>query len=533
MMHKQKWKNICHLSIMIMLVGGFILSPIGRMLVFAEEGNQETESKQPEKAEENVESGEAEGNSGGFTVVSERVEGDMDLLGALTGQIDIAEGKITGLTITKELETGDERDPMVIQITSPGPVDLQELYTETMDGGPPEFDLIEGLCTSDTPGWACLEDVTMEVDHQTVENISLPEAKIETCFLDECDFDLPDESTADENTIETALQAIEEQQLSLEDMMDGLKDDEEKLSAIQNLLAEATDIYEQIQHDEHVEELAAVIEDMVEFFETETLKDAEEEKAGDEEEKEIDVDSKKQADADQSPVEHPFVQLTDEVHEKYDQFDDLSAEFFTVLDEALREIKQLDESISLKEQSLEVVKAEENDESVKQAKEFMAAQDINQDDDQDDDVADETSDSKDETNETEAVTIERVESTLDALKHDFDTARKTADKLEEKESELREKKEMIINILSDIKTIVQESSSAFHQEHYEIVMEHLSFVTASEDADTTAQTERNEDGDVQEKGEENHVDSNATSDEEHKRRSLLKSILDTVQAVLK
>src|SRR5699024_10097184 len=82
MMHKQKWKNICHLSIMIMLVGGFILSPIGRMLVFAEEGNQETESKQPEKAEENVESGEAEGNSGGFTVVSERVEGDMDLLGA-------------------------------------------------------------------------------------------------------------------------------------------------------------------------------------------------------------------------------------------------------------------------------------------------------------------------------------------------------------------------------------------------------------------------------------------------------------------
>src|SRR5699024_7913170 len=136
-----------------------------------------------------------------------------------------------------------------------------------------------------------------------------------------------------------------------------------------------------------------------------------EEKAGDEEEKEIDVDSKKQADADQSPVEHPFVQLTDEVHEKYDQFDDLSAEFFTVLDEALREIKQLDESICVKEQSLEVVKAEENDETDKQTKEFMAAQDINQDAEQDDGVADETSESKHETKETEAVTIARVKST--------------------------------------------------------------------------------------------------------------------------
>src|SRR5699024_1621445 len=79
----------------------------------------------------------------------------------------------------KNVETDDGRE-VVIQIKSPGPVEVENLQTKNI-GGAPSFG---GICGLDP---VCMEDVTMEVDHQNVEKISLPDASIETCFADECD----------------------------------------------------------------------------------------------------------------------------------------------------------------------------------------------------------------------------------------------------------------------------------------------------------------------------------------------------------
>src|SRR5699024_4382595 len=127
---------------------------------------------------EEEESEEAEGDYS-RTIHSEQAEGEIDVLGALGGEIDIEEGTIEGLTITQNVETDDGRE-VVIQIKSPGPVEVENLQTKNI-GGAPSFG---GICGLDP---VCMEDVTMEVDHQNVEKISLPDASIETCFADECD----------------------------------------------------------------------------------------------------------------------------------------------------------------------------------------------------------------------------------------------------------------------------------------------------------------------------------------------------------
>src|SRR5699024_9460068 len=147
----------------------------------SEEESDENNSDEDNDDADDESSETSEADSEGFIIHSDKVEGVMDLAGALVGKVDISEGTIEGLTITKELDTGDERDPMVIEITSPGPVNVENLETETLDGGAPDFDEICGLAP------ACMEDVTMEVDYQDVEELNLPDTVIKTCFKDECD----------------------------------------------------------------------------------------------------------------------------------------------------------------------------------------------------------------------------------------------------------------------------------------------------------------------------------------------------------
>src|SRR5699024_12782481 len=98
-----------------------------------EENDDDSEKESDENEEEDKDQEAAEVDSEGFIIHSEKVEGEMDLAGALVGKVNIEEGTIEGLTITKEIDTGDERDPMVIQITSPGPVNVDNLETETLD----------------------------------------------------------------------------------------------------------------------------------------------------------------------------------------------------------------------------------------------------------------------------------------------------------------------------------------------------------------------------------------------------------------
>src|SRR5699024_12406946 len=103
---------------------------------------------------------------------SERVEGEKDVLGAIGVEIDIDQGTIQELTITQNVETDDGRE-VVIQIKSPGPVEVENLQTKNI-GGAPSFG---GICGLDP---VCMEDVTLEAAHQNVEKISLPEASIDT-----------------------------------------------------------------------------------------------------------------------------------------------------------------------------------------------------------------------------------------------------------------------------------------------------------------------------------------------------------------
>src|SRR5699024_12563433 len=92
---------------------------------------------------------------------SEKGEGEMDVLGALGGEIDIEQGTIQGLTITQSVETDDGRE-VVIQIKSPGPVEVENLQTKNI-GGAPSYG---GICGLDL---VCMEDVRMQRHHQHVE----------------------------------------------------------------------------------------------------------------------------------------------------------------------------------------------------------------------------------------------------------------------------------------------------------------------------------------------------------------------------
>src|SRR5699024_8990562 len=124
-------------------------------------------------------------------------------------------------TITKEIDTGDERDPMVIQITSPGPVDVDNLETETLDGGAPDFEEICGLAP------ACMKDVTKEVDYQDVEKLNLTDTDIKTYFKEECD-NLELTGSSDKDTLEDKMALMDENPENLEEIVDGLDEDEDK-----------------------------------------------------------------------------------------------------------------------------------------------------------------------------------------------------------------------------------------------------------------------------------------------------------------
>ena len=125
---------------------------------------------------------EIEDDRGGFMVLSERVEGRIDLSGIFQGKIKVQEGFITGLQIQKILPTGKGTEPLHIIIRSPGPIEVENLEITLVDGlnGLPKF------CVSNTPGWLCMENSEMNVSRQSAGKISLPEAEISVCFESQC-----------------------------------------------------------------------------------------------------------------------------------------------------------------------------------------------------------------------------------------------------------------------------------------------------------------------------------------------------------
>lgn len=165
MKNKKKASGIVFLSLILIFIFGSIGTPLNFGTASAEQFL------------------ESDGHSGGFIIETEKVEGSMELLGTIAGRITIWDGSISGLIITKVLETGNGQDPLVIKIKSEGPIPVKNLTAQTVNNALPN---IGGLCKPSKLGWLCMEDVVMQVEHQTVENIVLENAKIETCYVSEC-----------------------------------------------------------------------------------------------------------------------------------------------------------------------------------------------------------------------------------------------------------------------------------------------------------------------------------------------------------
>src|SRR5690625_1052089 len=115
MENKRKLNTLCYSSLIFVLLCGLFLKPIGMPVVHAEEEPSSEES-----------------HSGGFIIESDRVEGAMDLAEALGGNVEIEEGLITGLKITKVLEVGEGEDQLVIIIKSRGPIPNIEISAITL-----------------------------------------------------------------------------------------------------------------------------------------------------------------------------------------------------------------------------------------------------------------------------------------------------------------------------------------------------------------------------------------------------------------
>lgn len=185
------------------------------------------------------------GHSGGFIVKSEKIEGVMDAFEIMQGNVDIPEGQITGLTITKIL-TETEHGTLVINIKSPGPVPLDDLRAKSI--GLPFF---ASLCESEQEEWLCMEGVEMTLSEQSVNSIALPNATVETCYEGQCEDDkeeeieemsiMLDESKSvediehDLNSVNAMMHVVEEQIERAEETDQAITDDEQEERVKQSL----------------------------------------------------------------------------------------------------------------------------------------------------------------------------------------------------------------------------------------------------------------------------------------------------------
>ncbi|WP_099159815.1 hypothetical protein [Virgibacillus ndiopensis] len=229
MKNKRKFNNFVFLSLVFIFVFGYLLAPLGKTSAAEDTGK----------------------HSGGFIIETEKVDGAMDLLGALQGKITISEGNIYGLTITKIIDRG-EKESFVIKITSPGPIPIENLHAETVGGNLPT---IGGICKPGKLGWVCLKDVSMKVTEQTVASINLPNATVETCYQSECG-PIPNfKSTMSKEELQEKIKELEEQQSSLNEKRDGLEKDKQKLNKTKQLVTEAQEKHEEIRNGNQIEKL--------------------------------------------------------------------------------------------------------------------------------------------------------------------------------------------------------------------------------------------------------------------------------------
>ncbi|MDC3425756.1 hypothetical protein NC797_14710 [Aquibacillus sp. 3ASR75-11] len=396
MKNKLKFKKYAFLTLIFILVSGLFITPAI--------ANTATASSE-EDSENN--------NSGGFFIESEKVDGQMDLAGSLLGKVRIKEGIIYGLTITKVLDTGKGQKPIVIRITSPGPVKVKNLYAETIGGAPPS---VGGICKPSNVGWVCLTDVVMKVSEQSVSNISLPNTKIEVCYKSECG-SLPDYDPMTKEELEELLIKKEERQSMRNQLKDKLESEKDKLALAEDILNKARKTYEKVngglQLDE-LENLTGEIRDLIEEDITDGVTDR--------------LDK--------------LVSLTGKLEKESEAFGMVSGTYTELVDQAFQLVEDLDDNLKAIEGEItkltenNLAESEEKQEQVKIAAALLES-------------------AKGNTDQQEKISIDTIQKNVDNLKKETKEVKEKVNSLKAKEKTIQEKTKTLTDNMNNLKTTIK------------------------------------------------------------------------------
>lgn len=203
-----------------------------------------------------------EEHSGGFLVEIERIEGEIDMAEILNGIVDIPEGLIHGMTITKEL-TETEHGTLIIKIKTPGPVPIENLKATSI-----ALPFFEVLCDSNHDGWLCMEKSRMTLSEQDVKSIDLPNVTVETCYEGQCESDREEE-------IET-MSFMHEEENGIEEIETHLQSVNTILGVVDEQLEHAQQSNDKIIDDEQESQVKQSLEQFEQSVEDELLKHAQE-----------------------------------------------------------------------------------------------------------------------------------------------------------------------------------------------------------------------------------------------------------------
>ncbi|MBP1948080.1 hypothetical protein [Virgibacillus litoralis] len=486
-------KNTALISFIFILVFGLSLMPAATTNVSADSEDSSKDN----------------GNSGGFIIETKKVEGQMDLVGALQGKVTIKEGIIHGLTITKVLETGGEQEPMVIRIKSPGPIHVKDLYAETIDGTPPN---IGGLCAPSKVGWVCLSNVVMKVSKQTVSDISLPNTKIEACYKSECG-NLPDYSPTTKEKIQEILEEEQEEQSKLDQIKEELEDDKQKLGAVGDLIDKATETYEKVKKGTPSDELVNLIEDTKNLLRKE-IEDGVTDKLNN------------------------LVTLTERMEKELQSFQDISGTFSSIVDESSRLVKELENSINTKQEKLTKLTEKhspQNESEREQAEVFSKLLEMTETkNDGNEAKSDETK--SEETTKSE-IDIQTIKEGVEKVTKETEEVKEKVNSLKVKEESIQKKTSTITDSISSLKDSITETekkASSKEKENTESNTDENANDNKKEETETETESESDNETDPnsnETKDEENDGDS-SQDEETTELEDVVESIFDLFQVRL-
>lgn len=223
------FKPIFHFTIAIIFIIGFGLP------TYTSHGQEQTDDV---------------GHSGGFKVKIEKIEGVMNAFEIMQGIVDIPDGQIVGLTITKTLKE-TEHGTLVVNIKSPGPIPIDQLKAKSIG-----FPFFQSLCEPSKEDWLCMQGVEMTLSEQSVNTINLPKATVETCYEGQCSDDKA------ENAEQMSLMSDESS--TIESVEKNLQSTTQILKVAEEQITQAATLNETIEE----EQLQEQVKDSLENYKT-------------------------------------------------------------------------------------------------------------------------------------------------------------------------------------------------------------------------------------------------------------------------